>query len=583
MQRSRKALLTRRASGKLTTGKNNFYKVSLSLAVFLWGLLFLLNLWIGRGDGYSDGLEDLPNGIRTWDELKVESDRESHCSSSSNECVATDLDSKNLIETASISDSENKEQVSNQEFQIEEKEPNNLSIPTAEQKEIIDPKGSSKTEKSRYAPLRLDEFKNKAFNTKTRPSNGNVGSIIHRLEPGGADYNYASASKGAKVLACNKDAKGASNILTIDKDKYLRNPCSSEDKFVIVELSEETLVDTIEIANFEHHSSNLKEFELLGSSVYPTETWLKLGNFTAGNVKHAQRFVLQEPKWVRYIKLNLLSHYGTGFYCTLSFVQVYGVDAVEMMLEDLVSVQDKKFPSKELEGDSNGKDFNAKRDSFDHDSIDGVEHAPSVDESNFNRAVTTIDLPDPLAEVRQQQAGRLPGDSVIKILMQKVRLLDINLSLLERYLDELNSKYGSIFKEMDAEIGERDVLMEGIRTDLDSFHASKEALTKQVDDLVSWKTLVSVQLDDITKSNAFLRSEVAKVRENQVHMENKGIVIFLVSLIFGSLAVARLFLGRVLFVLHSKKNRLEEGSRSSDRSWMFLLSSCTIIIVILSL
>ncbi|KVI00498.1 SUN domain-containing protein 4-like [Cynara cardunculus var. scolymus] len=582
MQRSRKALLERRALGKPILGKHNFYKVSLSLAVFIWGLLFLLNLWIGRGDGYRDGLEDLPKGLRTWGELKVEPDKESYCSISSDECAATDLDSKNLIKSACISDAEKKERVISQEFQMEEKEPSDLSIATAEQKEIIDPKGSSKTEKSRYVPLRLDEFKNKAFNTKNRPSNDNVGSIIHRLEPGGADYNYASASKGAKVLACNKEAKGASNILSIDKDKYLRNPCSSEEKFVVVELSEETLVDTIEIANFEHHSSNLKEFELLGSSVYPTETWLKLGNFTAGNVKHTQRFVLQEPKWVRYIKLDLLSHYGTGFYCTLSFVQVYGVDAVEMMLEDLVSVQDKKFPSKELESDSNPKDFNAKRDSFDHDSIDGVEHAQSVDESNVNRAVTTIDLPDPLAEVRQQQAGRLPGDSVIKILMQKVRLLDINLSLLERYLDELNSKYGSIFKEMDAEIGERDILMEGIRTDLDSFHESKEALTKQVDDLESWKTLVSVQLDDITKSNAFLRSEVAKVREYQVHMENKGIVIFLVSLIFGSLAIARLFLGKVLFVLHSN-NRLEEGSGSSDGSWMFLLSSCMIIIIILSL
>ncbi|KAI3734518.1 hypothetical protein L6452_13988 [Arctium lappa] len=47
-------------------------------------------------------------------------------------------------------------------------------------------------------------------------------------------------------------------------------------KFVIVELSEETLVDTIKIANFEHHSSDLKEFELLGSSASPTQTFEQL-------------------------------------------------------------------------------------------------------------------------------------------------------------------------------------------------------------------------------------------------------------------------------------------------------------------
>lgn len=558
MQRSRKALLSRRALGKPTFGKNNFYKVSLSLAVFLWGLLFLLNLWIGHGDGYRDSPEDLPNGLRTWDEFNTDPNNTSFCSLSSKESPA--IDSETLIET------DQKDEIISQDLEVDQKESN------------PSPKTQSKTEKTRSVPLGLDEFKNKAFNTKTRPSNGNSVSIIHRLEPGGADYNYASASKGAKVLSCNKEAKGASNILTIDKDKYLRNPCSSEEKFVVLELSEETLVDTIKIANFEHHSSNLKEFEILGSLIYPTETWVKLGNFTASNVKHEQRFVLKEPKWVRYIKLNLLSHYGTGFYCTLSFVQVYGVDAVEMMLEDLVNVQDKKFQNKEIENDQKREDF------FDNKFVDGVESGEFWEEGDGVRAVKTIEVPDPIVEVRQQQAGRLPGDSVIKILMQKVRLLDINLSLLERYLDELNGKYGFIFKDIDAEIGERDVIMEGIKTDLRSFHESKEALTKQVDDLVSWKTLVSAQLDDITKTNAFLRSEVAKVRENQVHMENKGIVIFLVSLIFGSFAIARLFLDKVLFAFYSK-NRSEESSSKvvADRSWIYLLLSCTIIIVILSL
>ncbi|GJU36482.1 uncharacterized mitochondrial protein-like protein [Tanacetum coccineum] len=42
-KRSRKALLTRGALGKPALGKNNFYKVSLSLAVFLCRLVFLLN------------------------------------------------------------------------------------------------------------------------------------------------------------------------------------------------------------------------------------------------------------------------------------------------------------------------------------------------------------------------------------------------------------------------------------------------------------------------------------------------------------------------------------------------------------
>ena len=87
---------------------------------------------------------------------------------------------------------------------------------------------------------------------------------------------------------------------------------------------------------------------MLGSLVFPTDDWVKLGNFTAANVKHAQRFALEEPKCVRYLKLNLLSHYGTEFYCTLSVMEVYGVDAIERMLEDLISVQENPFVPEEI-------------------------------------------------------------------------------------------------------------------------------------------------------------------------------------------------------------------------------------------
>jgi hypothetical protein len=59
----------------------------------------------------------------------------------------------------------------------------------------------------------------------------------------------------------------------------------------------------------------------------------------------------------------------------------------------------------------------------------------------------------------------MPGDSVLKILMQKVRSLDLSLSILERYLEEVNSKYGNIFKEIDKDLGEKDVLFEKIRSD----------------------------------------------------------------------------------------------------------------------
>ncbi|KAI3804487.1 hypothetical protein L1987_26063 [Smallanthus sonchifolius] len=174
------------------------------------------------------------------------------------------------------------------------------------------------------------------YNEKQNEEDNGLVNITHRLEPDGTKYNYAAASKGAKVVAHDKEAKGASNILGEDHDMYLRNPCSVADKFVVIELAEETLVDAITIANFEHHSSNFKQFELSGSLVFPTESWFDLGTFVAENVKHRQYFKLPEPKWARYVKLRLVTHYGSEFYCTLSLFEAYGVDAIEKMLEDLI-------------------------------------------------------------------------------------------------------------------------------------------------------------------------------------------------------------------------------------------------------
>jgi hypothetical protein len=124
-------------------------------------------------------------------------------------------------------------------------------------------------------------------------------------------YNFADSAHGAKVVKANKDAKGAGNLLLPDKDKYLRNPCSVEEKFVVIELAEETLVDTVVIGNYEFHSSNVKQFEILGSpEVYPTDDWLPLGTFEAENVRHAQKFQLAEPKWVRCLMLRLFPIMG---------------------------------------------------------------------------------------------------------------------------------------------------------------------------------------------------------------------------------------------------------------------------------
>ncbi|GAB2271115.1 hypothetical protein Dimus_005963 [Dionaea muscipula] len=587
MQRSRRALLRRRALEK-AIGRNRLFKLSLSLVIILWGLVFLLNLWISQGDNYRDVSGTLTLNVSSHNEDKLGSGRicvDEHSIYSScprhpptQSCPKYSHESSFTVGTVAEKFSGEmltKQQTVESDLAVEVQA--KLEEPNLNTKLEID---SLMPDRLTHAiPLGLDEFKSRTINSISKSVSGPTGNVIHRVEPGGAEYNYASAAKGAKVLAFNKEAKGASNILGKDKDKYLRNPCSAEEKFVLIELSEETLVDTIEIANFEHYSSNLKDFEILGSLAYPTDSWVSVGNFTAANVKLAQRFNLPDPKWARYLKLRLLSHYGTEFYCTLSSIEVHGVDAIERMLEDLISFPDKQFPIVEpvRESDAPPPPPPMEQNDPDRDIFNGIEPQKVSEGTNMKNP----NVPDTLQEVRHQQISRMPGDTVLKILMQKVRTLDLSLSVLERYLEELNSKYGNIFKQVNGEMADRAVLLENVQSNLKNLLGSVEVTAKDISELASWRSLVSIQMDGLLKDNAIVRSELTKIRENQMYMESKGIVVFLTSLVFGFLAVVMLFIDKAFSSVH----RSEESGKFCwiSSSWLLLLLSCSTTVFVLSL
>jgi hypothetical protein len=50
----------------------------------------------------------------------------------------------------------------------------------------------------------------------------------------------------------------------------------------------------------------------------------------------------------------------------------------------------------------------------------------------------------------------------------------VSFSVLERYLEELNSRYGQIFKDFDADIDNKDVLLEKIKHELKNLESSKD-------------------------------------------------------------------------------------------------------------
>ncbi|KAJ1935507.1 hypothetical protein GGF37_005969, partial [Kickxella alabastrina] len=120
-------------------------------------------------------------------------------------------------------------------------------------------------------------------------------------------------------------------------DQYMLNECSAQNKFVIVELCDDILIDTLVMGNYEFFSSTFKDTMVYVSDRYPPKnnTWTLLGHFQARNTRDAQVFPVIDPKiWARYIKVNFVNHYGREFYCPLTVFKVYGTTQMEQFRKE---------------------------------------------------------------------------------------------------------------------------------------------------------------------------------------------------------------------------------------------------------
>lgn len=145
-------------------------------------------------------------------------------------------------------------------------------------------------------------------------------------------FNYASVDCAATVVKTNKDVKGASAILTEVKDSYLLNKCSTTNKFIVIELCQDILVGSVVMANYELFSSMFRTVRFSVSDKFPAngDEWQELGQFEAVNVRDTQVFDIENPLiWARYLKIEILSHFGSEFYCPISLVRVHGTTMME--------------------------------------------------------------------------------------------------------------------------------------------------------------------------------------------------------------------------------------------------------------
>lgn len=143
-------------------------------------------------------------------------------------------------------------------------------------------------------------------------------------------FNYASFDCAATVLKTNPQCTGSSSVLIENKDSYMLNECRAKDKFLILELCDDILVDTIVLANYEFFSSIFRTFRVSVSDRYPAKEWKELGVYEARNTREIQAFAVENPLiWARYVKIEFLTHYGNEFYCPVSLVRIHGTTMLE--------------------------------------------------------------------------------------------------------------------------------------------------------------------------------------------------------------------------------------------------------------
>lgn len=150
-------------------------------------------------------------------------------------------------------------------------------------------------------------------------------------------FNYASFDCAATVLKTNPECKGSTAVLVENKDSYMLNECRANNKFLILELCDDILVDTVVLANYEFFSSIFHTFRVSVSDRYPAkpDQWKELGIFEARNTREVQAFAVENSLiWARYLRVEFLTHYGHEFYCPVSLIRVHGTTMLEEYKHD---------------------------------------------------------------------------------------------------------------------------------------------------------------------------------------------------------------------------------------------------------
>ena len=250
--------------------------------------------------------------------------------------------------------------------------------------------------------------------------------------------NYASFDCASTVLKTNAECKGSTAVLMENKDSYMLNICAAKNKFFIVELCDDILIDTVVLANFEFFSSMFRTFRVSVSDRYPVklDKWREIGSFEARNSREVQAFLIENPLiWARYLRIEFLTHFGNEYYCPVSLLRVHGTTMMEEFNHDVKGSR--------TDDDSDNEAGNVEEDSVDSVPADIVtadalkekaqatSEAAGITSTKFSstssasavdmRSSTSLDVPDAVASTIHKNVSPLGFTSYnISVAMQMV-------------------------------------------------------------------------------------------------------------------------------------------------------------------
>lgn len=285
-------------------------------------------------------------------------------------------------------------------------------------------------------------------------------------------FNFASLDCAATIVKTNSEASGASSILNENKDKYLLNPCSVANKFIVTELCQDILVEEIAIANYEFFSSTFHELRFSVSDRYPVAKngWTSLGEFEAANTRNLQTFSIQNPKiWARYLRVDILSHHGNEFYCPISLLRVHGKTMIDEFKMDNSKVAAEGTEIKPLQEENLVEDNSKEVDetvqcdfwpSIEKNNITSPPRVPHFFErckcrlkplkfEEFLRDLNETSCPASVNQNTPTVSTTSTEESIFKNIMKRLGSLEANTSLSVLYMEEQSKLLSNSFDNLE--------------------------------------------------------------------------------------------------------------------------------------